>query len=83
MTRKKIPRYCLMVVLVLFTVGFTTACATYTSDYYDSSTGTYYRSDSCHKVHRVVSENGVVVNESSRVVCSVPSSYRGYYYDRY
>jgi 1,4-dihydroxy-2-naphthoate octaprenyltransferase len=82
-TRNRMFRSWLMVALVLFAVGFTTACATYSSDYYDSTTGTYYRSDNCRPVHTVVTENGVVVNDTSRVVCSVPGYYRGYYYDRY
>ena len=83
MTCNRILRYCLMVVFVLFVASFTTACATYSSDYYDSSTGTYYRSDNCHTVHRVVTENGVVVGDSSRLVCSALDPYRDYYYERY
>ena len=83
MTCNRFIRYWLMAVLVLVAVGFTTACATYTSDYYDSSTGTYYRSDNCRTVHRVVTDNGVVVRDSSRLVCSAPGAYRGYYYDPY
>jgi len=83
MARNRTLRHWVMVVFVLFAVGFTTGCATYTSDYYDSSTGTYYRSDRCRTVHRVVTENGAVVSDTSRVVCSVPGTYRDYYYDPY
>jgi hypothetical protein len=83
MTRNRMLRNWLMVIFVLFVVSFTTACATYSSDYYDRSTGTYYRSDRCRTVHRVTQEDGVVVRDSTRLVCSVPGPYHDYYYDRF
>jgi hypothetical protein len=82
MTHNRILRYWLMVVFVLFAVSFTTACAPYPGGYYDSSTGTYYRSDRCRIVNRVVTDNGVVVRDSTRLVCSGPSPYHDYYYNR-
>jgi hypothetical protein len=83
MIRKRILRYWLMAVFVLFALGLTTACATYSSDYYDRSTGTYYRSDRCRTVHRVVRENGEVVRDTTRLVCSGTGPYHDGYYDRY
>lgn len=83
MTRNKILRYWLMVVFALFAVGFTTACATYPGSYYDSSTGGYYSSDRCRTVNRVVTRDGVVVRDSTRLVCSGPGAYHDRYYNRY
>ncbi len=72
MTRSKIIARCsLWVVLCLFLVGFTMACAVGPYSYYDPETGNYYYSyDRCRTVHRQVVENGVVVRESDRMVCA-------------
>jgi hypothetical protein len=83
MTRNKLLRYLLMLVFALCAVGLTTACATYPGSYYDSSTGGYYSSDRCRTVNRVVSRDGVVVRDSTRVVCSGSGPYHNHYNDRY
>jgi hypothetical protein len=82
MTRNKMLRYWLMVMFALFALGFTAACTTYPGSYYDSSTGGYYSSDRCRTVHRVVREDGVVVRDATRLVCSGSGPYRDHYYNR-